>query len=196
MKTFPDFMRYMIPITPILIYFAVKGLSQLGGTLTKKVHMAANNKGFYRRIVLSLLVAGMGYSAWETMHLVYYINKDTRQEVVRWLSLRDKAVRNEAYTNLKKDVSSVATRQSIPKEKSNGVEYLIVSSLMYDRFDFASRLKHAPEGIKNINRIYQILFKQPYFEIKPAYKTFAFSNPTIRIIDIRWMNEQDLLELK
>lgn len=29
------------------------------------------------------------------------------------------------------------------------------------------------------------LYSYPYTEIKPAYKTFAFSNPVIRIIDIR-----------
>jgi hypothetical protein len=29
------------------------------------------------------------------------------------------------------------------------------------------------------------LFARPYVEIAPAYRSFAFSNPVIRIIDMR-----------
>lgn len=35
-----------------------------------------------------------------------------------------------------------------------------------------------------MSRGYRELFKHPYTEIKPPYKSYAFSNPTIRIVDI------------
>ena len=32
---------------------------------------------------------------------------------------------------------------------------------------------------------YDRLFQRPYFEIRPKYRTVGFSNPVIRIVDIR-----------
>ncbi len=58
--------------------------------------------------------------------------------------------------------------------------------MRYERYRIASRLKGQKQIVYLIQRKYEHLFSHyPVQEFKPAYRTFAFSNPTIRIIDIR-----------
>lgn len=184
MKTFPDFMRYMIPIIPLLFYLILNGMSEM------KV-----NKAILLRPVLLMFVIGLGYAGWQSGHLVYYFNKDTRHQSIAWASEQGGQVKGESYTKVARDIRSI-DMLDIQKEKAEGVNYLMVSSFMYGRYEFASKLKYTPEEIKKINDVYQLLFQQPYVEIQPAYKSFAFSNPAIRIIDIRGLNEQEMLTLK
>jgi hypothetical protein len=153
------------------------------------------NKAILLKPVLLMFLIGLGYAGWQTGHLVYYFNKDTRQQSMAWASLQGKQVKGESYTKVARDIRSI-DMLDIQKEKAEGVNYLMVSSLMYGRYEFVSKLKYTPEEIKKINEVYQLLFQQPYVEIQPAYKSFAFSNPTIRIIDIRGLNEQEMLTLK
>lgn len=173
MKTFPDFMRYMIPIIPLLLYFAVKCAVSLNQTRFKVLKFA-----------LPLFVIGLGYSAWDSLNLVYFLKHDTRDEVVQWIALDHKRVRGELHSIPKSDVRTLSSLD-VNQEASKGIEYLIASNFMYDRVYLANRLKNCPESVREAYVVYENLFQLPFIEFKPEYRSFACSNPTIRVIDIR-----------
>jgi len=56
---------------------------------------------------------------------------------------------------------------------------------MYDRFIRGKSLKNQGEAVYEAYQKYGELFSLPFTEITPPYKSFAFHNPTVRIIDIR-----------
>ena len=66
-----------------------------------------------------------------------------------------------------------------------GVNYVLASSFMYDGFFLGSRLPGQDPEVYRIHERYVELFKRPYVEIRPAYRSFGFNDPVIRIIDIR-----------
>lgn len=173
MKPFPDFMRYVLPIIPILLYFGFKGIQYLS-----KKHV------LLCRIASPILLIGMGYAAWDSSQLIYHLRHDTRDLAVEWIAQSGKNVKGELYTTFDRRIRTVSSLD-ISNERKQGVEYLLVSNFMYDRIMIANRLQECPEAIRKAYTIYQNLFELPYIEIKPAHRSFAFSNPTIRIIDIR-----------
>ena len=64
-----------------------------------------------------------------------------------------------------------------------GNAFFVASSFEYKRYEYGATLKDQNDYVYNRHDIYQQLFKHNYLEIKPDYKSFAFSNPTLRIID-------------
>jgi len=175
LKPWPGFIRYVIPIIPCLLYFAYKALLTLSDTLPKAKWMIAG------LLVLSLLSP-----SYETAQLVYYLNKDTRSKVDTWRKSISQRVIAEKYSSSSwyRDIFSLA-ELDILQEKTWDVTYLVASELMYGRYVFGNTLKNQPKAVYERYNRYQELFKYPFIEIKPAYKTYAFSNPTIRIIDVR-----------
>ena len=64
----------------------------------------------------------------------------------------------------------------------------MASSFRYGRFLFAERLVGQKSSVRRRARQYQSLFECPYEEIRPRHRSFAFTSPTIRIVDIRNCN--------
>jgi hypothetical protein len=69
--------------------------------------------------------------------------------------------------------------------RQRGIAFLVASSFQYERFLYGGTLANQDPGIYRLSCAYQKLFNYPYVEFTPAYRSFAFSNPTIRVIDIR-----------
>ena len=130
----------------------------------------------------------MGFS-----QLIYHLSHDTRDLAVEWIAQSGKNVKGELYTTFDRRIRTVSSLD-IRSERKAGVEYLLVSNFMYDRIMIANRLQQCPDAIRQAYAIYQNLFQLPYIEIKPAHRSFAFSNPTIRIIDIRKKKTRKSLE--
>jgi hypothetical protein len=86
-------------------------------------------------------------------------------------------------------VASLAELDLIKLQNEKKTRYLLASSFTYDRY-FVREKIIKNQSLKKKMKIleyswkYEFLFSHPFIEIKPAYRTFAFSNPTIRIIDI------------
>lgn len=167
MKTFPDLSRYMLPIVPFLLYFTVKLLASW-----KKIGI----------VVFAFLAA---YSLWDSAHLVYYINKDTREEARAWMLAHPGEFRGDYYATQRGEgaVKSLVFLD-LEKERKEGVRYLLTTNFMYDRIYITHAIEGAKDCIQRSFERYEVLFAFPYTEIKPAYRSFAFSNPTIRIINI------------
>lgn len=59
------------------------------------------------------------------------------------------------------------------------MELGVASSFHYDRYQLGTKLQNQRDAG------YEFLFRYPYAEIRPDYKSFAFSNPVLRIVDLR-----------
>jgi hypothetical protein len=183
LKPHPDYMRYIIPIVPVMIYFAYRGIQLLSLFKLKKP------------FIILITIISMALPLYETIQLVYHLNKDTRYKADQWIKSHGGMAIFEQYaiearkSNLAQQpgYQYVKTLADLDLEevKNKKIPYLVASSFMYDRYFLGSKLKNQPKEIYRYHQEYELLFKYPITEIKPDYKSFAFSNPTIRILDIR-----------
>ncbi len=175
LKPFPDFMRYVIPIVPVIIFFSVKGI----------IDVCSFMRGKTRLIFISaFFLLGFSLPFVESVQLVNYLKKDTRAMVDKLLKESHHKTKYETYASVKSYVRSLA-HLDIEKERENGIKFLVASSFQYSRYFYGVKIGKQEKQIYDAYKKYLDLFLYPYREIKPAYKSFAFSNPTLRIIDIR-----------
>ena len=166
LKIFPDFMRYILPIVPFLAIFSA--------SLWKKLS---------HPVVHAVFALGLTYMVWDSSHLIYYLNKDTRLQAKEWISNHPGKCHGDQYASMIRGTTCISTLD-LKKAQENGIEYLMASSFFYERVNFASNLKQKPAIIIESKETYDRLFSRPYLEIRPVYKSFAYSNPTIRIIHL------------
>ena len=180
LKPFPDFMRYMIPIVPVWIYFSFRALEELTvWRLLAKI-----------KIIPALVgILSLAEPANQTIRLDYHMGRDTRIRAQEWLAAAKEKTLYETFALPIAGPGMLWTAVGLDIEierRRKGTAYLMVSSFSYDRFFFASRLEDQDPEVYKSHGFYEELFLcHPIQEIAPAYKTFAFSNPTIRIVDIR-----------
>lgn len=174
-KPFPDFMRYVIPVIPVLLYFSVRG-----------VEMVADCLRFVgaKRTFAALVAVALSLPLCESLRLIRDLGEDTREKAERLIAENHWQTKCETYAALRADVWSLSTL-NIQAERDNGVTHLVASSFLYDRFIHGKSLKNQGEAVYEAYQRYGELFSRPFIEITPPYKSFAFHNPTIRIIDIR-----------
>jgi dolichyl-phosphate-mannose-protein mannosyltransferase len=180
MKTFPDYMRYMIPIVPAMIYFTCKAISQISQWMQRY-----STKGMVRIASGVLAVAVVLVPLYDAWQLDSHLIGDTRLKAKQWIDAAQGKAWGERYTlggNFQKDYLS---KINISEARNSGVSFLVASSFNYERFFIGSHWSGQNAKVYTTHEKYKRLFSYPYIEIKPEYKTFAFSNPVIRIIDIR-----------
>jgi hypothetical protein len=174
LKPWPDFSRYMLPVVPPLLYFAWKGVVALSA----------------RRFVARAWPAAAGFAAlvllpaYMSVRLLSGLTDDTRGRALEWLREHPGTQVFEAYSSEGVSVRSL-TELDPAAWRAKGVDYLVASSFMYDRYLTGARLRNQRPEIYWTSDRYARLFRLPYVEFAPAYRTFAFSNPVIRIIDLR-----------
>jgi len=122
---------------------------------------------------------------YDTWQLDSHLIDDTRLQAQQWIDSAQGETWGERYTLGKDWKTRYLTEVDISEAKKSGVAYLAVSSFSYERFFIGSQWSWQNKDVYETHKKYMRLFTYPYVEIKPAYKTFAFSNPVIRIIDIR-----------
>ncbi|HSH69895.1 MAG TPA: hypothetical protein VK997_08250, partial [Deferrisomatales bacterium] len=169
LKPFPDAMRYVIPIVPALLFFAVKGIR---GILVRATPKRSG-------LQIGLTAAALLYPGWDAVQLVRNLPTDTRAAAARWVAERNTTALFESYASAEPGVKYApdGLRFASPR-------YLVTSSFMYDRFFLGAALGGQSPSVREKHREYQELFTLPFHEIVPAYKSFAFSNPTLRIVDV------------
>ncbi len=175
LKPAPDFMRYVLPEIPMLIYFAFKGLHAL--------ETASPFPGA-KVIARGLAVVVIALPLESAVRLDYYLNRDTRAQAERYIAEQRRRAIFEWYGGARAQVISVA-EVDIDAARQNGVAFLVASSFQYDRYLYGATLKDQPSQVHRLAAVYRELFTYPYVEFAPAYRSFAFSNPTVRVIDIR-----------
>ncbi|MFH1360502.1 MAG: glycosyltransferase family 39 protein [Candidatus Omnitrophota bacterium] len=182
MKAFPDFSRHVIPAVPAFVYFAVKSILLIQKRMDqKKIAMAVV-------AVLCLMILWLPF--YDSMKLTFNLNKDTREQAIEWMTKSTDKIMCEQYVFPYFFVKSLAD-YDVRTWQRLGYTYLVASSFQYERYFFAHKLKGQDEEVYRAYERYKELFNYPYEEIKPVFKTFAFSNPVIRIIDIRRPDAQE-----
>jgi len=175
LKSFPDYTRYVTSIIPVLIYFSVRGMLLL-------INAARSRRLIFAVSVLVVFVLIMPVYA--SIQLVYHLDKDTREQAKTWMVQSPHKVMCEQYIFTYHIVQSLSDKD-VTQWQNAGFEFLVASSFLYDRYFFGSQLKGQDTKIYQAQERYKALFDYPYTEIRPAYRSYAFSNPTVRIIDIR-----------
>lgn len=181
LKPFPDFMRYMIPVVPLLIIFSCRSIAFIESWIRAAFRMRTT-----RNLTLPLMILFILWPLYDSILLNYHLTRDTRYKSQQWVESSGKKVLYGRYTNtfkLNGDFRTILD-VDIAGAKKNGVEYLLVSSFVYDRYLMGGKLQGQDKRVYELNEKYGRLFSQPYIEIKPEHKSFAFSNPVIRIVDI------------
>jgi hypothetical protein len=65
-----------------------------------------------------------------------------------------------------------------------GSDFLVVSSFQYDRFLEVANLQGQDSRVYEQAEEFRKLFELPFKEFRPAYRSFAFSNPVIRVVQL------------
>ncbi len=175
LKAFPDFMRYMLPIVPLCIYFAFKGAQEISGIFKPK------SRKIIHKVLIGLMIL---ISLTHTVLLVYHLDQDTREKAKAWLMQAPEKSMCERYVFTYDLIKSLA-QYDVSQWQQMGFRYLVASSFQYERYLLAGQLSGQEEEVYRYEKRYRELFSYPYEEIKPAFKSFAFSNPAIRIIDLK-----------
>jgi hypothetical protein len=113
------------------------------------------------------------------------LTRDTRSKAQEWVASTKEKVWFERYTLGRNYTKTLITQVEIAEARRAGVSFLLASSFNYERFFIGAQWSGQNPRVYNTHKKYTRFFSYPYTDIKPAYKTFAFSNPVIRIIDIR-----------
>ncbi len=179
LKPFPDYMRYMITIVPALLYFAVKGVREWGDRLPG-----------LRQVFWAGMLVALAVSLRESVLLDYYLARDTRAVFSDWLAQQKDRVFCETYTAAHRSMKALVA-VNLDDRRREGFRYAAASSFMYERFFFAEKNARPSSYVKNGAQFYRKLFQRPFIEIRPAFKSFAFSNPTIRIIALAPASEAE-----
>jgi hypothetical protein len=175
LKPFPGFPRYMIPIIPAMFFFT----GFLLRTLISKFKTTV--MGTVTVIALSLLII---FSSYDSFLLDYHLKRDTRAKAAALIKKSGgKAIFERHATDEKYDATWLA-KIDLEKAKKKEVKFLVASSFNYGRFYLDEKKEGQSPFFYGLRRKYDHLFSLPFKEIKPVHRTYAYSNPVIRIIDI------------
>jgi hypothetical protein len=175
LKPFPDFSRYVMPVVPVLIYFA--------GRLV--AHAAAARPTMAAAILAGAVVA---WPAYVSIRFVDEIGSDTRSRAAAWLREHNGKAVVEYYAGLAGPGQvqiEWATDLDLAEARAQGVDYIVTSSFTHGRYDFTARWPDLSNDVRTKKERYDQLFALPFEEFVPRYRTFAFSNPVVRIVKLR-----------
>ncbi len=176
LKPYPDFMRYVLPVVPAMVLSACLALRAL------ETRLAARGAGW---IVGAVALVAVALPAVRSVRLVRHLADDSRVRAEAWLREHDARALRELYAGRRIDGISVADVDLVAARRS-GVTHVVTTSFLYERMQHGATLASPqPSIVYEYAEKYRRLFALPYVEIPPAYMTFAFSDPTVRIVDIR-----------
>jgi hypothetical protein len=173
LKPFPDFARYMIPATPILLCFVGRFAELARGWKLAPARFA----------VTLAAVVGIVLAGGDSLLLDYYLTRDTRAETQRVIAQLGVTPIYERHASLTFEDTSLAQYSAQELCRKNAT-HAVCSSFQYERFFFAEKLPNQRPIIGELRESYQRLFDRPHIIIEPEYKSYGLSNPTIRIIPV------------
>ena len=178
LKPWPDYAAYAIPVVPFLLFQAAQAAARLQKRSSSSSADLLVASAFVGVVVLYPLV--------DTIRLVDGLAHDTRNVAAAWLQANQGKVLVERYASTvpTEGVRSV-TSVDANELKRLGIDYVLTSNFMYERFEVGHRLSGQDSSVYRAHERYEQLFAHPYIEILPAFRSYAFSNPIIRIVDLR-----------
>lgn len=173
LKPIPGFERYIVPLIPILAYMCMQAIRSIIMYAPQKVGPTLS---------LLLIALTIFHPTIVTIKLLYYLDKDTRAQVEEVLADSPTPIVAERYAGISQEIVSLTDLDLLGEDRQ--ICTLVASSFTYDRYLFAGKLRAQNAEIYARYHQYLSLFEYPFVEITPSYKSFAFSNPTIRIINL------------
>jgi hypothetical protein len=184
-KPAPQPERYVVPCLPFL--------SILAATFLAKFYNA--NKGVDRLIVVLLILLTPVLSIYRTFALASEIRTDSRDTMRSWISTHIPAdthilVDWKAYApfldDLNLKVEYLPQQQIIPSLsvkslKQSGADYLLVTSLFYDRYLVQPNVP--PLMRLHIEGLFDNF--KTVAEVTPKYGTYGFHNPTLKLLKLK-----------
>ena len=175
-KPEPESLSYVLATLPALglgTGFAIDALSR---------RLERPSRQWLPLTVMGFLLA---FPALRSMSTITGLNDDTRQRADRWVEENPGRVLRELHSSARpRDVVSL-TQVDLDSARRAGVTHVVASSFVYDTFARGSRLANQKAYVYQRHERYQELFEYPYQEFEPTHAALGWSNPTIRIIDIR-----------
>lgn len=176
LKPFPGYMRYVLPAVPAFVLAACLGLR------ATTAELRARSLGWLSAMVMVAVVA---MPAMRSVGLVRHLDDDSRTRADAWLAAHGAHAMRELYAGRPVDRVSI-TDVDLAEARAAGITHLVASSFIYERIARGAALAPGASGlVHEYAERYRRLFTRPYVEIPPTYMSFAFSDPTIRIVDIR-----------
>ncbi len=172
-KPFPDFMRYAAPIVPLLLLVLFRETDRLTGRAPFRVVLPVR---------LGLAVAVVAIPLAVSFRIDRELTRDTRARTQAWAAGPGVRAWFGNYADL--DSRAEITDADPDSLRRAGTTHMVVSSFDYDRYVLAGRLGgQSPEVMRRVHA-YRALFRRPYREIAPAYRSFGFGSPTLRVFDL------------
>ena len=173
-KPYPDSMRYVLPQVPALVL-----LTAIAGQW-----LAVRMPAAVRWAPACALAALAVTSLYVSVRVVDQLVHDTRSEAARQLASEPAGkVVAERYGGVHWDLT-YACDLGLDELRRRGVELVVASGFNYERFLLSRAMHETDPATLDCARAYDELFALPVREIRPAYRSFAFSNPTLRIVRI------------
>lgn len=182
LKPGPDAGRYTLPLVVPLAHFFGLAIGEARTLLTMAWPRWRRGMSLavHALALGAALIAGIG-----TVRLIAQLDDDTRQQANRLLAGKGTQIVTELFgTSIGRRVPSLAVLD--PAERGGAARYLIASSLLYGRYEYGAAVGGPGNAAATETWTkYQAIFAaHGYCEIRPDYKTYAMSNPTIRIVDL------------
>jgi 4-amino-4-deoxy-L-arabinose transferase-like glycosyltransferase len=183
----PDFSRYVLPCAPFVVWLALHGWKEAWQIVRVKW-------GRYLLVVSTLILLALpAIRAWE---IVNGLENDTRVRAVDWVRTKQKQAQMEGgemnvlaekYATVSPEGVVSVAEQDLGTARAAGLTHVLVSSFRYDRYLKGAKMTRQRAAIYDLGAFYEDLFRQPFEEITPLNPSYAFSNPTLRLVDIRKM---------
>ena len=178
LKPQPGSLRYLLPTLPAAALASGLALQALEDGLAPRSRSL-------RVLPVALLVLVLLVPGWRSVRLVDELGDDTRSRADAWIATHARrALRGLHSSALRPDFTSLAG-VDLDAARRSGVTHLATSSFVYDTFARGSRLANQRTYVYDRHERYQELFEYPYEEFAPLEPTFGWSNPTVRVLDIR-----------
>lgn len=169
----PDFMRYMMPAAPVVVLLAF-GLLRKVGSLAPA-------------IAGGLAALSLGIAGWDSVQLVTRLERDTRHEAaaaVQALESGGARVLVESHASVGGTPLDHSELQDPDVLRAEGWTHIALSSFAVDRYLDGDQRSYQRAEIYQAGAVVRRLLALPHREIRPEVRTFAFSNPTIWIVDL------------
>lgn len=164
--------RYVLPAVPILAYYAVLAINVTSSRIARSA---------YQRPLLVLLA--LAWPAYESVQFVRHLEDESRAQVAGLLPPGARVV-YERYASPREDVH-YAVEIPVEELRAQGVEYLVTSSFVWEWLLLGESMGLQKREVYVYANRYRALFAAcPYATIPPTYKSYAFSNPELRIVHV------------
>jgi hypothetical protein len=185
LKAFPDFGRYALPQSAVVVLAAAFLIQRL---------LALAPTGAPWRSVLGAVLAAVFVlpPLVDSARLDQNLKSDTRlrvDEVLRRVGARNPVVDLYATRTHVKPFQPVrASREQLVAE---GHDFAVLSNFSFDRYLFAEQLCCLEPTVYDQAARYRGLLALGGDQIRPRHRSYAFSNPTIRVVPLRPVQDSE-----